>query len=135
MLLWSTALALMVINIWVAGSVYFNGFSKSQEAKRRRAGKGFLDMAVRVMKKPMGDDTGAILEKDVRIFFRDNTQWSQLLLLGALVAVYLYNFSVLPLERSAIRLDFLQTMAFKPWHSQFSALHPYLKVCVPCSEC
>ncbi|MBN1906450.1 MAG: hypothetical protein JW927_15270 [Deltaproteobacteria bacterium] len=114
MLLWSTALALMVINIWMAGAVYFGGFSKSQEAKRRRAGKGFLDMAVRLMKKPMGDDDiGAILEKDVRIFFRDNTQWSQLLLLGALVAVYLYNFSVLPLERSAIRLDFLQnTVAF-----------------------
>jgi ABC-2 type transport system permease protein len=113
MLLWSTAIALMVINTWVAGAVYFNGFSKSQEAKRRRAGKGFLDMAVRLMKKPMGEDTGAILEKDVRIFFRDNTQWSQLLLLGALVAVYLYNFSVLPLERSAIRLDFLQnTVAF-----------------------
>ncbi len=113
MLLWSTALALMVINIWLAGAVYFGGFSKSQEAKRRRAGKGFLDMAVRLMKRPMGDDTGAILEKDVRIFFRDNTQWSQLLLLGALVAVYLYNFSVLPLERSAIRLDFLQnTVAF-----------------------
>ena len=55
----------------------------------------------------------AILEKDIRNFFRDNTQWSQLLLLSALVVVYLYNFSVLPLERSAIRLDFLQnTIAF-----------------------
>jgi ABC-2 type transport system permease protein len=113
MLLWSTALALMVINIWVAGRVYFGGFSKSQEAKRRRAGKGILDLFVKLMKKAFRDDTGAILEKDVRVFFRDNTQWSQLLLLGALVAVYLYNFSVLPLERSAIRLDFLQnTVAF-----------------------
>jgi ABC-2 type transport system permease protein len=31
-----------------------------------------------------------------------------LLLLGALVIVYLYNFSVLPLDKSPIRLDFLQ---------------------------
>ena len=49
----------------------------------------------------------------MRNFFRDNTQWSQLLLLTALVIVYLYNFSVLPIERSAMRLDFLQnTIAF-----------------------
>ncbi len=55
----------------------------------------------------------AILDKDIRNFFRDNSQWSQLLLLGALVVVYIYNFSVLPLERSPMRLDFLQnTIAF-----------------------
>ena len=46
--------------------------------------------------------------EDMRNFFRDNTQWSQMLLLGALVIVYLYNFSVLPLERSPLRLEFLQ---------------------------
>jgi ABC-2 type transport system permease protein len=55
----------------------------------------------------------SILDKDIRLFFRDNSQWSQLFLLGALVVVYLYNFSVLPLERSPMRLDFLQnTIAF-----------------------
>jgi ABC-2 type transport system permease protein len=32
------------------------------------------------------------------------------LLLGALVLVYVYNFSVLPLERSPIRLEFLQNI-------------------------
>ena len=56
----------------------------------------------------MGRDLASMLDKDIRSFFRDNTQWSQLLLLGALVVVYLYNFSVLPLERSPIRLEFLQ---------------------------
>ncbi len=113
LLLWSSAAALIVINVWVAGTAYFVGFSKSQEAKKRRAGKGILDMTIRLLKKPFSDDVAAILEKDTRNFFRDNTQWSQLLLLGALVVVYLYNFSVLPLERSAIRLDFLQnTVAF-----------------------
>jgi len=49
-----------------------------------------------------------MVEKDVRAFFRDNTQWSQLLLLAALVVVYLYNFSVLPLEKSPIRLEYLR---------------------------
>ncbi len=113
LLMWSTAGALTVINLWVAQAVYFSGFSKSQEAKKRRAGRGLLDIIIRIVKKPMRHETASILEKDIRHFFRDNTQWSQLLLLGALVVVYLYNFSVLPLERSAIRLDFLQnTVAF-----------------------
>lgn len=107
-MVWSTALAMIAINVWVAGYIYFTGFSKSQEAKRRRGGKGILDIVVKIFRKPLGDDLGAIVEKDIRTFFRDNTQWSQLLLLGALVVVYLYNFSVLPLERSPIRLEFLQ---------------------------
>ena len=40
-----------------------------------------------------------LLLKDVKVFLRDVSQWSQLLLLLALVLVYLYNFRVLDLER------------------------------------
>ena len=40
-----------------------------------------------------------LLLKDVKIFLRDVSQWSQLLLLLALVLVYLYNFRVLDLDR------------------------------------
>ena len=38
-----------------------------------------------------------MLAKEFRVFFRDTTQWSQLILLGVLVAVYVYNITVLPL--------------------------------------
>jgi ABC-2 type transport system permease protein len=105
---WSTALALLAINVWVAGKIYFQGFSKAQEAKRRRGGKVLLDLLVKVVRKPFKEDLASIAEKDVRAFFRDNTQWSQLLLLAALVVVYLYNFSVLPLDRSPLPLGFLR---------------------------
>jgi ABC-2 type transport system permease protein len=108
LLTWSTAGAMAVINIWVAAAIYFTGFSKSQEAKKRRGGRKILDLFVGLCKRPLDQDLASIMEKDIRSFFRDNTQWSQLLLLGALVVVYLYNFSVLPLERSPIRLEFLQ---------------------------
>ncbi len=40
-----------------------------------------------------------LLIKDVKVFLRDVTQWSQLLLLLALVVMYLYNFQVLDLDR------------------------------------
>ena len=109
-LTWSTACSMVVINIWAAECIYFRGFSKSQEAKRRRGGRGVLDFIIKYIKKPLGDDLASIMEKDIRNFFRDNTQWSQLLLLGALVVVYIYNFSVLPLEKSPIRVEFLQNV-------------------------
>jgi len=37
------------------------------------------------------------LLKDIRLFFRDTTQWSQLILLAVLVVVYLFNVKALPL--------------------------------------
>jgi len=107
-LIWSTAGAVGVINVWTAQAIYFSGFSKSQEGKRRRAGKRFLDFFVALLKRPFRPELGAIIDKDLRAFFRDNTQWSQLLLLGALVVVYVYNFSVLPLDKSPLRIEFLQ---------------------------
>jgi len=108
-LTWTTAAAIMVINVWVAHFVYFDGFSKSQEAKKRSMGGGrLLDLFVRSITKPFGQDLAAVMAKDLRIFFRDNTQWSQLLLLAALVLVYVYNFSVLPLDMSPVKLSFLQ---------------------------
>ncbi|MBW1764806.1 MAG: hypothetical protein JRJ23_08730 [Deltaproteobacteria bacterium] len=109
MLMWSSAIATSFINIWVAGAIYFTGFSKSQEAKRRRrGGKQVLDLLISFFTRPLGYDLGSVIDKDIRTFFRDNTQWSQIFLLGALVVVYLYNFSVLPLERSPMRIEFLQ---------------------------
>jgi ABC-2 type transport system permease protein len=36
--------------------------------------------------------------KEVRLFFRDTTQWSQLLLLAVLVVVYVFNIKFLPLK-------------------------------------
>ena len=110
LLTWTTALALMVINTWTASLVYFSGLSKSREARKRRAGgKRVLAYRGRTScAKPFGNDLGAIVSKDIKVFFRDNTQWTQLLLLGALVVVYVFNFSVLPLQKSPIPLDFLQ---------------------------
>jgi len=48
--------------------------------------------------------------KDLKFFFRDNTQWSQLLLVFALIVLYLYNYSVLPLERAQMPTFYLQNL-------------------------
>jgi ABC-2 type transport system permease protein len=45
----------------------------------------------------------AFLKKDVKIFFRDSTQWSQLFILGALIVVYLFNIKSLPLNSMHVK--------------------------------
>jgi ABC-2 type transport system permease protein len=108
-LTWTTAATFVVVNVWAAHAIYFEGFSKSQEAKKRRiGGKKLLEPFVKFLTRPFGKDLAALMAKDVRTFFRDNTQWSQLLLLVALVVVYVYNFTVLPMDKSPLRVDFLQ---------------------------
>lgn len=96
--LWTTALASTLIARMAYGALYFEGFSKSQEARKARFSRlGFMDTIAGWI--PLSVSSRALLLKDVKIFMRDSTQWSQLLLLMALVAVYLYNFTVLDLER------------------------------------
>jgi len=36
--------------------------------------------------------------KELRVFFRDTTQWSQLILLGVLIVVYVFNVKFLPID-------------------------------------
>ncbi len=48
---------------------------------------------------PLSPVRRQLLVKDLKIFLRDVSQWSQLLLLLALVLIYLYNFRVLDLGR------------------------------------
>jgi ABC-2 type transport system permease protein len=48
--------------------------------------------------------------KEIKTFLRDQTQWSQLFLIGALIVIYVYNFKVLPIEKSPINTVYLQNL-------------------------
>src|SRR5262245_51765781 len=96
--LWTTAFAVTVMARMAFGRYYFSGWSKAQEARKAR----FTHLrSVEVLSRtlPIGSVTRHLLIKDLKVFLRDTSQWSQLLLLMALVLVYLYNFRVLDLER------------------------------------
>jgi ABC-2 type transport system permease protein len=96
--LWTTALALIVIVGASSARWHFSGYSKSQEARKARFTRlGLLDGIV--ARLPMSARQRQLLLKDLKVFLRDVSQWSQLLLLVALMLVYLYNFRVLDLER------------------------------------
>jgi ABC-2 type transport system permease protein len=96
--LWTTALALVVLTRSAFERHYFTGYSKAQEARKARFSTlGFVERFARAATTSLIGRT--LLTKDLKVFLRDTTQWSQLLLLLALVLVYLYNFQVLDIER------------------------------------
>ena len=96
--LWTTAGALVVLVGMVSDRWYFTGFSKAQEARKARFARfRIVDRLIGAL--PLSPMRAHLLIKDVKVFLRDVSQWSQLLLLLALVLVYLYNIRVLDLSR------------------------------------
>lgn|SRR5574341_47171 len=111
LMLWSTALAVIVIGEWVCLSIYYPGWSRSQEGKKAKLSRSRLaDAFFRIASLPFRGKMRALVVKDLKLFFRDTSQWSQLFLLLALIVVYLYSFTLLPLERAAMPSFFLQNL-------------------------
>jgi ABC-2 type transport system permease protein len=109
-LLTSYALFFPIATSWVSGAVHLSGWSKAQESRQGRRKLKLLDRALEQMTRPFPSVLRAIMLKDIKTFLRDTTQWSQLFLLVALIIVYLYNFKVLPLDRSPIPTATLKTV-------------------------
>ena len=111
LLLWSTALALLVIVDRFCKRVYFNAWSRSQEAQSSKMTKHrFFKKLLHRMLSGLSPAKRALVIKDFYCFFRDSTQWSQLFILAAIIVIYLYNFSVLPLEKSPFPTIYLQNI-------------------------
>jgi ABC-2 type transport system permease protein len=98
-LLWTTAAAFVTLGAMLHRGLFTTGFTKAQEGAERfvrgvlwRRTVGSLLFALPVAKREF-------VLKDVKLFFRDTTQWSQLILLAVLVVVYLFNIKALPLHR------------------------------------
>jgi ABC-2 type transport system permease protein len=107
--LWSTAAAAVIAVGWAFERWHFTGFSKAQEARKARFTQWrVLDQLAGLL--PISPVRKHLLIKDLKVFLRDVSQWSQLLLLMALVMVYLYNFRVLDLERIPYMSGFLKNV-------------------------
>lgn len=106
----SGALSLIFLNVWMARWLYFPGFSKAQTTPERLFPVARADRSWTRLFNRFKPHIRAFVIKEIRTFFRDQTQWPQLFLIGALIVVYLYNFSVLPLERSPIQTVYLQNL-------------------------
>ncbi len=111
-LLWSTAAAFVVLGALLHRALYAAGFSKAQESAERWAHAGMLQrVAMRVL-RPVGTLKRELIMKEVRLFFRDTTQWSQLILLAVLVVVYVFNIKYLPLKGEGITFFLINVVPF-----------------------
>jgi ABC-2 type transport system permease protein len=108
---WSFAITMIFVMTWVSGKIYFKGLSKAQTASKRFfPSVGFRSSGFDFFLKFLSGPTRAFAVKEIKTFFRDQTQWSQIFLVVALIVIYLYNFSVLPLDKSVIKMEYLQNL-------------------------
>lgn len=106
-LLISATSFLTILSIGISQPLYFRGISRADGGYRRQGRK----KTAGVRRLPLfSRPAAAFAVKEIKSFLRDQTQWSQLLLIAGLVAVYTYNFSVLPLNRAPIRTVYLQNL-------------------------
>ena len=106
----SYALFLPLATCWVCGKIYLDGWSKAQESRQGRRKILWIDRTLEQLTRVFPAQIRALMIKDIKTFLRDTTQWSQLFLLAALIVVYLYNFKVLPLDRSPMPAGTLRTL-------------------------
>jgi len=97
MMLWGAALAAVTLGALVHRRLFHSGFTKAQEGAERKVR--------RPLRGPLGRALSSVpaakrefIYKDLRLFFRDNTQWSQLILLGVLLLIYIFNIKSLPIH-------------------------------------
>jgi len=98
-LLWTTAAAFVTLGALLHRGLFPQGFTKAQEGAERFIRGGFWRWTVGGLLKWLPVAKREFVLKDVRLFFRDTTQWSQLILLAVLVVVYVFNIQALPLHR------------------------------------
>ncbi|MBW1839776.1 MAG: hypothetical protein JRI49_07545 [Deltaproteobacteria bacterium] len=111
LLLWSTGLAFVVIGEWIFERIYYDAWSKAQEARSAKLSRSkIVNRLLEKLLKPFSAQARAVVLKDIRTFLRDTNQWPQLFLICALITIYIYNFSVLPLEKSPMPTFYLENL-------------------------
>jgi ABC-2 type transport system permease protein len=90
LLLVSNAAFLLMVSRSIGAALFISNLERIQPSPKQRAFTGSNHFY------PAGMFN--ILWKDVKIFFRDAGQWSQLLIISALIFIYIYNFKVIPVS-------------------------------------
>lgn len=101
-LLFTTPMVLIFIGEVAMQRLFFTGFSKSQES-----------FGGHHSFKPVRYCHGRLcwfFRKELRQFTRDSGEWSQFFMIAALIVVYLYNFKVLPLDRSPLPTVYISNL-------------------------
>ena len=96
-LLWGFVGLALAAGTMVHQQLYSLGFSKAQEGAERKIRRQLRGPLAALLRSLPPSKREFIL-KDLRLFFRDNTQWSQLILLAVLLLIYIFNVTTLPIH-------------------------------------
>jgi ABC-2 type transport system permease protein len=98
-----TPLTLFFLGEWAMERWFLAGFTKSQESFG-----GYRTFSSR--ERYRSSSLQWTFLKESKLFLRDSAEWSQLFMIAALVIVYLYNFKVLPVERSVFQEEYVTNL-------------------------
>ncbi len=92
--------AIVAIGRWSTTKLYIQGWSKSQEARSARGAQtAWMGLLVSATHRFLPAGWRPIVTKDIRSFFRDPSQWSQVFLLGSLIVIYLFSINAIPMDQ------------------------------------
>ena len=112
-LLWTTAAAFVALGAMLHRNLFASGFTKAQEGAERFVRGELWRRTVGTLLRFLPVAKREFVIKDIKLFFRDTTQWSQLILLAVLVLVYLFNIKTLPLHRGeAVGFFYITLVSF-----------------------
>jgi len=111
-LLWTTAAATVVVGALIQRAYYATGYSKAQESGQKWARSGIVGRTTSRILTPFGVTRRELVLKELRLFFRDTTQWSQLILLAVLIVVYVFNIKYLPLKGEGVTFFLINVVPF-----------------------
>lgn len=100
LMLVSTACAFLVIGEYLNSKIFPTAWTKAQEARGTKVARGAIfELLTTPISHFIPRSMKAIILKDIKTFFRDASQWTQIFLLIALIVVYLMNFRLIPFDR------------------------------------
>lgn len=89
----STALMTIQVCLWLVPKLYYRGWALAKEsasAVRTTGGRSLFPVLDRLF-TPFSQPVRALIQKDMRTFWRDPAQWSQLIILFGLLVIYISN--------------------------------------------
>lgn len=103
----STAMMTVQLCLWMAPRLYYRGWALAKETASSTYTTGrsifpLLDRPLAVFSAPIR----ALISKDLRTFWRDPAQWSQLVILFGLLVIYIANIQGLSRQTRVIDLFF-----------------------------
>jgi ABC-2 type transport system permease protein len=100
--LWGAAAALVALGGTLHARGWRRAFSQAQEGATRRSDGPAAPPLLDRLLGWLAPGTRQLVLKELRVFARDTTQWSQLVLLGVLLVVYVGNVRYLPLSGQGV---------------------------------